>query len=624
MSRPSRREFLQIAASGLTLGGQRISLAADAPIVPQSVADLWRDFDPRNDPLETEIIREWQESGAIYRHVRFLVGHFKGHPARMAAIYGVPLGTMKRPAVMHIHGGGQRASLQEVKLLVRRGYATLSVNWGGSGTGKPPINAPEGAQPNDPNTDWGAVDPSQLNVPGYHSLRPGPKQWNENQEHPKNNNWYLLTLGCRRGLTFLERQPEVDPDRLGVHGFSMGGNLTMYVAGSDDRVKAAVPAVGGSGWGWEAHRFTAGTITPMSIQGNLDTFRRTLSFESYAPWIRCPVLHRSSTNDFHGWMDDVYRTNATIRHAATRFSWAPHLNHRFTPEVAVTMPLWFDQHLKGGPALPETPPSTLVLKTAGGVPQFRVTPVAHRWPISQCEIFYSVDDDPRARFWRSAPARREGDSFLADLPLHQTNLPLFAFANVRYQLPEPIDLGPGTGFASPVREVCISSLLHAATPEQLTTAHVRATAQPTTLLDDFSAGFRDWYQLNAGNPTHWEAWTRKVTDPMFRGPPGARLQLTLEMPKTNRLTFLMMENEWRSYRGPRNQFLCEREIPGKIGPQTITLGMDDFRNPQGTLRSWNQIDQLGIAANSPKIGRAERRIIPWNGPAPTLLRLEWV
>jgi hypothetical protein len=28
--------------------------------------------------------------------------------------------------------------LHEVKLLVERGYAALSVNWGGSGTGKPP------------------------------------------------------------------------------------------------------------------------------------------------------------------------------------------------------------------------------------------------------------------------------------------------------------------------------------------------------------------------------------------------------------------------------------------------------------------------------------------------------
>ncbi len=98
--------------------------------------------------------------------------------ARMTAIYGFPEGLKEKneklPAVMHIHGGGQRAFLSEVKLLVSRGYAGLSVNWGGS-AGQSPFNSVEGAQPSDPNTDWGAVDPSQLNVPGFNSIKPGPK-----------------------------------------------------------------------------------------------------------------------------------------------------------------------------------------------------------------------------------------------------------------------------------------------------------------------------------------------------------------------------------------------------------------------------------------------------------------
>ena len=106
---------------------------------PASVQELWADFDPRKDPLETEIIREWEEDDGVFRHVRFLVGVFRGQPARMTAIYGFPKTSgQKFPGVMHIHGGGQRGSLSEVKLLVARGYAGLSVNWGGSGNGQAP------------------------------------------------------------------------------------------------------------------------------------------------------------------------------------------------------------------------------------------------------------------------------------------------------------------------------------------------------------------------------------------------------------------------------------------------------------------------------------------------------
>lgn len=103
------------------------------------------------------------------------------------------------------------------------------------------------AQSGDPNTDWGAVDPAQQKVPGYFNLQPGEK-YLDDFESPRNNNWYLLTIGARRGLTFLKQQPEIDPARLGVYGHSMGGNLTMYVAGCDDRVKVAAPSVGGSGF----------------------------------------------------------------------------------------------------------------------------------------------------------------------------------------------------------------------------------------------------------------------------------------------------------------------------------------------------------------------------------------
>ena len=63
--------------------------------------------------------------------------------------------------------------------------------------------------------------------------------------HPRNNSWFLATLGARRGLTFLERQPEIDADKLGVYGHSMGGKLTVLTAGSDKRVKAAAPSCGG-------------------------------------------------------------------------------------------------------------------------------------------------------------------------------------------------------------------------------------------------------------------------------------------------------------------------------------------------------------------------------------------
>ncbi|MDR3404638.1 MAG: acetylxylan esterase [Chthoniobacter sp.] len=591
--------------------------AADAP---QSVSELWADFDPRRDPLEVEVVREWREDGLVLRTVRFLVGTFKGRPARLAAFYGFPDGAKEKlPGVMHIHGGGQRASLAEVKFLALRGYAALSVNWGG--------REMENAQAGDANTDWGAVDPTQQNVPGYNSILPGPKQFFEDREHPKNNNWYLLTLGCRRGLTFLERQPEVDPQRLGIHGFSMGGNLTMYVAGTDARVKCAVPAVGGQGWRTEPHEFIGGEAKQEPVTGNVDWFRRTLSFENYAPLIRCPVLHRSATNDFHGWMDDVYRTQALIENQPVRQAWSPHMNHRLSPEVAVTMPLWLDHFLKGGPALPETPGSELTLHTTDGVAVLRVRGQPHPWPITRCEIYYSIDPDPRARFWRSAAVAKDGGEFLAKLPLEALDRPLFAFANVYYRLPQPVNMVVLGGFKPEQgSEVCLSTQLHAARPADLKSAGVKATERSSLLIDDFAQGLRDWYSINADHPPLWQYWTRKVTDPKWRGPDKAVLSLTLAMPDTNRLTFVAIENEYRSYRGPKRIFVCEREVTGIPQSQAIALEATDFKDGDGkALANWQQLDEFAICAHyEDHEHRASPTPAQWHGARPLFQRLEWV
>jgi acetyl esterase/lipase len=593
--------------------------------VPQTVAELWADFDPRKDPLETETVRQWKRDGMVLRYVRFRVGTFKGQPARIAAFYGFPEGAKERlPAILHIHGGGQRANPNEVAAMVARGYAALSLNWGGAAGRQERINAMDPSEPGDPNTDWGAVDPTQLNVPGYSSILPGPKQFCEDGEHPKNCNWYLLTLACRRGLTFLEQQPEVDPQRLGVHGFSMGGNLTMYVAGTDARVKAAVPAVGGQGWRWQPHAFLGGVAQQERIQGNVDLFRRTLSFESYAPRIRCPLLHRSATNDFHGWMDDVYRTDGLIEGQPVRHAWSPHLNHRLTPEVAVTMPLWFDHFLKGGPALPETPGSELLL-SPGSPARLRVSAKSD-WPVARCHVYYSVDPDPRARFWRSAEVTPDGGVFVAQLTLATADRPLFAFANVFYTLPRPVSMPQLTELrGEAIREVCLSTKLHTTSPDRLRRAGVQTAGGPQTLIDDFAHTWRDWYRLNTGHRDYWQNWTRKITDPQWQGPAGARLALTLKVAETNRIVFVVIENEWRNYRGPKRTYVCDKEIQGAPASQTVVLSAADFKNTADgvPLKSWNELDVLGVCAYYQERGQPAGPVRPWRGPLPEFQRLEW-
>ena len=45
--------------------------------VDQTLEDLWDDFDPRKEPLETEVLHEWEQDGVVLRVLRYRVGIFK-------------------------------------------------------------------------------------------------------------------------------------------------------------------------------------------------------------------------------------------------------------------------------------------------------------------------------------------------------------------------------------------------------------------------------------------------------------------------------------------------------------------------------------------------------------------
>ncbi len=214
--------------------------------VPQDLTELWGEFDPRKEPLEVETTMEWEQDGVTCRILRYKVGVFKGQPARIAAFYAIPKDAKALPALMHIHGGGQSASLSTVVTDAKRGYASLSLNWGGN-----KMTFADGKLYEGPNTDWGALDathPPQRNKVNHFAGGTAPDDFTlDAVDSPRNGNWFLVTLAARRGLTLLETQAGVDPERIGVYGHSMGGRLTTQLTGIDKRVKAAVPSCGGSG-----------------------------------------------------------------------------------------------------------------------------------------------------------------------------------------------------------------------------------------------------------------------------------------------------------------------------------------------------------------------------------------
>ena len=592
-----------MAATWLSFGAESLPRLNNTP---QNIEQLWAGYDPRCEPIETQVVHEWQEDGLTLRYVIYSIGVFKGKPASMAAFYGFPNGEQNLPALMHMHGGGQRAFLEVVRRYARRGYATLSVNWGG--------RMMEDAHPDDPNTDWGVVDPTQNNVGGYSNLLP---QDNTIDPFPsaRNNNWFLLTIGCRRGITFLEHQPEIDTERIGVFGHSMGGRLTGLVAGTDDRVKAACPSVGGSGflqtdlWGLPG--------SARRVKGDVHLFQKTIAGQDYLARVRCPMLYLSASNDFNAPMDFVEKGMKLIPHDKTRTTYAPHLNHRFTPETEIARPLWFDAHLKKRLQFPHTPLAELVLKRENGIPIYRVRPDASL-PIDQVDIYYGYERDPRNRFWADGQAKEQAGVWEAECPVFDLDEPLFAFVNVYYRLSEE-----QRRRGDPDRFVI--SAAEMAYPVALRDANVKASERPRRLVDDFSRGFHDWYTLNLSNRHHWLFATRKLVDPRWEAPHGAKLSFEIEPSESgNTLAVQLKTDSWRFYSGKKPDMWTALVHLPKSGRQHVDLASDAFKNSSGEMLSdWHGLTELifqsGAKAQPSKIDELKH----WRGKVPAFSNLHW-
>ena len=593
---------------------------------PQSLDELWGTYDPRAEPLEAETLKEWERDGIVCRVVRYRIGTFKGAPATMVGFYAFPKGAAKLPGLLQIHGGGQSANLDNAVTDAKRGYASLSLNWGGNklnfGRNPPAYDGP--------NTDWGKLDathPPQRNKSNHFAGPLNPDDYTfDAVESPRNSNWFLVVLAARRGITFLEQQPEVDPEKIGVYGHSMGGKLTTNLAAIDKRVRVAVPSCGGSGTVLETQ-----TDVPGCVKSNPSALELAcVSDNPYIDRLTCPILWLSPTNDFHAVIDNMAVTWRAIPDERVRFSISPHFNHHHGDACVVAQHLWFEQHLKGGFSMPASPTIDVNLKAADGVPVVSVRPDGSR-PVKRVDVYYSVDPHVLTRFWRDGQAVEASDSWQARCPVMSVDEPFFVFANVTYELPEDyrkIATAPGQGNTD---VFTISSRVVSFAPAALAAAGVKATGKPDRLIDDGGRGWHDWYQSNWGHPPLWRAFTRKLKDPKWRGPDGAKLVFDIRCESDNQLVVEVETNGWGAVEKgkPAISYNAVKQLKGSPDWQTVTVSLDDLvaTDPKFTapLTNWRIVTQFSVGPTGDVVRDGAKQPMPgkpWVGPR-EIRNLRW-
>ena len=131
--------------------------------------------------------------------------------------------------------------------------------------------------------------------------------------------------------------------------------------------------------------------------------------------------------------------------------------------------------------------------------------------------------------------------------------------------------------------------------------------------------------MSADNPHHWQFWTRKISDPQWRGPSGCKLAFDVKIDRPNELVVVITENFFRSYRGKKLDFVAVVPLKGSDW-ESVSLAPGDFKSVDdgSPLKSWEQADLLGFRAYyNERRGKAKFGTTQWAGVQPKFRNLRW-
>jgi hypothetical protein len=439
-----------------------------------------------------------------------------------------------------------------------------------------------------------------------------------NRDTPRDVEWYHWALSARRALTVLQTTQGVDPNRLGVFGISMGGTLTWMVAGTDERVKVAVPIYG---VGWTSYpELDNGDVT---TDPNTTLRRALLEAEAYAPYVKCPLLYLDAANDFYGRLDFAMRTLDCVPAAEKRMAFTPQYVHHIGAQAGADLPQWMDLHLKKqGQPWPATP----ALKFAGGSDGLQLMLKSDRpHDVEHVEIYYGLNT-PRApqRFYRRiANVKRDGDVYIGETPYFAPTDILHAYANVTYHsgitLSSPIVAQQARLLPHVAPTLHSASLIDAmdstdawfvryaeTDPWHAVNYFVTRSVDGRTGLAPYSEATRDT------RPQAFNFATLKLADPQWHG--EGQTPLRIDVATAGKPLVLKVEIRSNYTQANEIEYHATAQPPrqGASGWLTYQFVPADFKDSSGrTLQAWNDVQYLNFSAD-------------WSGPVPPMFRnLRW-
>lgn len=463
-------------------------------------AALWKDYDPNQGAFKEEIVKQETRDG-IFSRDSYISAYVLGEEIRVYCRYKVKEGAAKAPGLLVVHGW--MGAAEPDRKFVEDGWAVMAHDYCGK-TGTRPHFTKYPEKLRHGNMDRTVAGPARAqDLDG--------KQITD----PKQTSDYLWYAIQRRVLSYLEQQKEVDRTRLGATGYSYGGTL-MWNLATDPRVKA-VAAYFGIGYNdyyrdKQVWLYNVPYVEPPKSSGE-EIILASIVPEAHVPFITAATLFLNGSNDHHGGHE---RGLESFKKFPKNVPWSFAIQargHHDTEKIGHNTKFWLEKHVLGKDvAWPEHPRSEIRLD-AEGVPELVISPASPD-TVRKVEMFYALKNPcSYARAWRDTPSVRQGQQWIAKMPVLNVDDYVFGYANITYDT-----------------TIVRSTDFNAAIPAKLGKAV--ATDKPSSDLS--GSGYSAWSHIaelegpkgiQGFRPTNngRGSGTEQLHDPKWQAPAGSRL-----------------------------------------------------------------------------------------------------
>lgn len=293
-----------------------------------SAISLWKKFD-----LSTPLcVSEWDitdKGGARWSRVSFSGHTVSDGSVRIYARFCKPQGAGVKPAVLLLPDAGELLDEDLCRYFLDKGYAVLMPDYSGKMT-------------TDKDSDFRTVYPPSISYGNFEQARGLTEM--ENDLSAEETTWFEWLYVALYAVKFLKAREDIGA--IGVVGIRKGGALAWQTMLSPD-IACGVP-VNAVGWRSFAEVAKFGDNVAHNLSDDKHRFIAAVEAQSYAPYVKCPVLMLCALRDDTFDCDRAYDTYSRIGNQdGNAIVYSPNSGACLGPNALNDLDLFLEKNLKG-------------------------------------------------------------------------------------------------------------------------------------------------------------------------------------------------------------------------------------------------------------------------------------